>query len=61
MDIAIFYAEAPCMNPNRDLIKGVVCGIRVENIEEIIDESVERDILLVKAPLLAEYSFFYFT
>ncbi|KIY20638.1 MULTISPECIES: DUF2200 domain-containing protein [Mesobacillus] len=29
-----FFAEAPQMNPSRDLIKGVVCGVRVENIEE---------------------------
>lgn len=29
-----FFEEAPCMNENRELIKGVVCGIRVENIEE---------------------------
>lgn len=29
-----FFKEAPKMNENRELIKGVVCGIRVENIEE---------------------------
>jgi hypothetical protein len=29
-----FFAEAPRMNPSRALIKGLVCGIRVENIEE---------------------------
>lgn len=29
-----FFEEAPKMNENRKLIKGVVCGIRVENIEE---------------------------
>jgi hypothetical protein len=29
-----FFAEAPNMNANRGLIKGVVCGIRVEEIEE---------------------------
>lgn len=33
-DIETFLAEAPEMNPSRKLIKGVVCGIRVENIEE---------------------------
>ncbi|MEO1444239.1 MAG: DUF2200 family protein, partial [Chloroflexota bacterium] len=26
--------EAPQLNPSRALIKGVVCGVRVENIEE---------------------------
>ena len=29
-----FLAEAPGMNPNRSLIKGVVCGVRIEEIEE---------------------------
>lgn len=29
-----FFAEAPRMNPSRSLIKGVVCGVRVEDIEE---------------------------
>jgi hypothetical protein len=29
-----FFAQAPALNPARALITGVVCGIRVENIEE---------------------------
>lgn len=29
-----FFAQAPQLNPSRSLITGVVCGIRVENIEE---------------------------
>jgi len=29
-----FFAKAPHMNPSRALITGVVCGVRVENIEE---------------------------
>ena len=33
-DFETFFAEAPAMNPSRALIKGVVCGIRVEEIEE---------------------------
>ena len=33
-DIEAFLAEAPQPNPSRDLIKGVVCGVRVEDIEE---------------------------
>lgn len=33
-DIGTFFKEAPKLNPSRTLIKGVVCGIRVENIEE---------------------------
>jgi hypothetical protein len=33
-DFETFFAEAPNINPSRALIKGVVCGVRVENIEE---------------------------
>lgn len=33
-DVETFFAEAPNMNPSRALIKGVVCGVRVEEIEE---------------------------
>jgi hypothetical protein len=29
-----FFAQAPAMNPSRSLITGVVCGVRVEEIEE---------------------------
>jgi hypothetical protein len=33
-DIETFFAQAPAMHPNRSLIKGVVCGVRVEDIED---------------------------
>ncbi|KGK86590.1 DUF2200 domain-containing protein [Clostridium sp. HMP27] len=33
-DFETFFAEAPKLNPLRALIKGVVCGVRVEDIEE---------------------------
>jgi hypothetical protein len=33
-DFETFFAKAPKLNPARALIKGVVCGIRVEEIEE---------------------------
>lgn len=33
-DFETFLAQAPEMNPSRALIKGVVCGVRVEDIEE---------------------------
>ncbi|QBI18829.1 DUF2200 domain-containing protein [Egibacter rhizosphaerae] len=33
-DFETFFAEAPDPNPARDQIKGVVCGVRVEDIEE---------------------------
>jgi hypothetical protein len=29
-----FFTEAPALNPARDLIKGVVCGVRVEEIDD---------------------------
>ncbi|WP_257168896.1 DUF2200 domain-containing protein [Bradyrhizobium sp. SRS-191] len=33
-DFETFFAQAPAMNPARSLIKGVICGVRVEEIEE---------------------------
>ncbi len=33
-DLATFFAEAPTINPNVSLIKGVVCGVRVEEVED---------------------------
>ena len=33
-DFETFFAEAPLLNPARILIKGVICGVRVEDIEE---------------------------
>lgn len=34
VDLAAFFAEAPAPNPARQLIKGVVCGVRVEEVED---------------------------
>src|SRR5688500_13466116 len=33
-DFETFFKEAPGLNPSRILIKGVICGIRVEDIQE---------------------------
>jgi hypothetical protein len=33
-DFETFFAQAPNLNPARTLIKGMICGHRVENIEE---------------------------
>jgi hypothetical protein len=33
-DLETFCAEAPQMNPSRALIKGLICGVRVEDIQE---------------------------
>jgi len=34
MNLETFFAQAPRLNPARALIKGVVCGVRVEDIED---------------------------
>ncbi len=34
VDVATFFAEAPGINPNASLITGVICGHRVEQIED---------------------------
>ena len=33
-DFETFFAEAPRLNPARSSIKGVICGVRIEDIEE---------------------------
>ena len=33
-DFETFFKEAPRLNPSRTLIKGVVCGVRVEEVED---------------------------
>ena len=33
-DFETFFKEAPKLNPSRTLIKGLVCGVRVEDIQE---------------------------
>lgn len=35
-DFETFFSESPTLNPSRLLIKGVICGVRVENIEDPI-------------------------
>jgi hypothetical protein len=39
-DFETFFAEAPAINPKRSLIKGIVCGVRVEEV----DDSLMRNI-----------------
>jgi hypothetical protein len=39
-DLESFFAEAPQLNPNRALITGVVCGVRVEDIKEPIMQEI---------------------
>ncbi len=33
IDFETFFAQAPKLNPARTLIKGVICGVRIEEIE----------------------------
>jgi hypothetical protein len=33
-DFETFFAQAPAIHPNSSLIKGVVCGVRVEEVED---------------------------
>ncbi|MBE7720667.1 DUF2200 domain-containing protein [Lacrimispora indolis] len=35
-DFETFFSEAPALNPSRLLIKGVICGIRVEDMEDTL-------------------------
>ena len=39
-DFATFSAEEPRLHPNRDQIKGLICGYRVEEIEDPIERHV---------------------
>jgi hypothetical protein len=34
VDFRTFFADAPKLNPNVKLIKGVVCGVRIEDIDD---------------------------
>ena len=39
-DFQTFFAEAPALHPNSALIKGLICGIRVEDIEDPLVQKV---------------------
>ena len=41
-DLKTFFAQAPAMNPNSSLIKGVVCGVRVEEIEDPLMQKIRH-------------------
>ena len=40
VDLRIFFAEAPAMHPNRKLITGVICGWRVEEMEDKLMQKI---------------------
>jgi hypothetical protein len=39
-DFEKFFGEAPAMHPNSSLIKGVVCGVRVEEVEDPLMQKI---------------------
>ena len=39
-DLETFFAEAPQLNPSRALIKGVICGVRLDEIEDPLMKTV---------------------
>lgn len=40
VDFETFFAQAPAMHPNSSLIKGVVCGVRVETIDDPLMQKI---------------------
>ena len=40
VDFETFFDQAPALNPNSSLIKGVVCGIRVEEVEDPLMQKI---------------------
>ncbi len=40
VDMRTFFAQAPDMNPNASLITGVICGIRVEEIDDPLMQKI---------------------
>jgi hypothetical protein len=39
-DFETFFAQAPAMHPNATLIKGVICGVRVEEVEDPLMQKI---------------------
>lgn len=40
VDFETFFTDAPRINPNASLIKGVVCGVRVEDVEDPLMQKI---------------------
>lgn len=40
IDFESFFEEAPSLNSKRELIKGVICGVRIEEIEEVLMKEI---------------------
>ena len=39
-DFETFFAQAPAIHPNSSLIKGVVCGVRVEEVDDPLMQKI---------------------
>lgn len=42
VDLRTFFAEAPALHPHRHLVTGVVCGVRVEALEDPLVRDIRR-------------------
>ena len=42
VDFETFFARAPAMHPNRERITGLVCGVRVENVEDPLMKKIRQ-------------------
>ncbi len=40
VDVKTFFNEAPCLNPARKKITGVICGVRVEDIKDPLMQEI---------------------
>ncbi|HET7794701.1 MAG TPA: DUF2200 domain-containing protein [Rhizobacter sp.] len=41
-DFEAFFAQAPAMHPDSALIRGVVCGVRVEEVEDPLMRKIRQ-------------------
>jgi hypothetical protein len=41
-DFENFFAAAPKLNPDRVVVKGVICGVRIEELEDPLMQEVRR-------------------
>ena len=39
-DLQTFFNESPCINPNAEKIKGVICRVRVEDIDDPLMQKI---------------------
>lgn len=42
VDFETFFSQAPAMHPNCALIKGVVCGVRVEEVDDLLMKKIRQ-------------------